>query len=74
VSYYSVKVNFETGEMKQNGDPVYRKVELLVAAESVIEAETRAAEYMDGTIGGFETIQITKSKIEAVVSGKNEQD
>jgi len=25
------------------------------------------AEYLDGSVGGFETTQVTKSKIEAVV-------
>ena len=67
MSYYLVKVNFETGEVKQNGDPVLRKTEFLVPAESIIEVETKVAEYLDGTVGGFETTQISKTKIEAVI-------
>ena len=71
MSFYVVKTNFETGEVNKNGDPVYKKAEFLVSAESVVEAEARMAQYLDGTVGGFETTQITKSKIEAVVDGTN---
>jgi hypothetical protein len=67
MSYYLVKVNFETGEVKQNGDPVMKRIEFLVPGESIIEVETKVAEYLDGTIGGFETTQISKTKIEAVI-------
>ncbi len=72
MSYYVAKINFETGEVKQNGDPVYKKVELLVSGESVIEVETKVAKWMEGTVGGFETTQISKSKIEAVIGESNE--
>lgn len=71
MSYYLAKVQFESGEVNKNGDPVYKKSEFLVAAESVIEAETKVAEYMDGTTGGYETFQISKTKIEAVIYDKN---
>jgi hypothetical protein len=67
MSYYLAKVNFESGEVNRKGDPVVRKSEFLVAAESVIEAETKVAEYMRGTLMSFETVQISKTKIEAVV-------
>ncbi len=67
MSYYVVKTSFESGEVNQNGDPVYKKAEFLVSGESVMEVETKMAEYLDGSVGGFETTQITKSKIEAVV-------
>jgi hypothetical protein len=67
MSYYVVKTSFESGEVNKNGDPVYKKAEFLVSGESVMEVETKMAEYLDGTVGGFETTQITKSKIEAVV-------
>jgi hypothetical protein len=67
MSYYVVKTSFESGEVNKNGDPVYKKAEFLVSGESVMEVENKMAEYLDGTVGGFETTQITKSKIEAVV-------
>lgn len=71
MSYYIAKINFETGEVKQNGDPVYKKIELLISGESVIEVETKVAKWMEGTVGGFETTQISKSKIEAVIGESN---
>jgi hypothetical protein len=67
MSYYVVKTSFESGEVNKNGDPVYKKAEFLVSGESVLDVETKMAEYLDGSVGGFETTQITKSKIEAVV-------
>jgi hypothetical protein len=71
MSYYLVKVNFETGEVKQNGDAVFKKIEFLVSGESVIEVETKVAKYLDGTVGGFETTNISKTKIEAVVGNES---
>lgn len=71
MSYYKVNVNFESGEVNKKGDPTMKKFELLVAGESVIEVEKKVAEYMDGTVGGYETIQISKTKIEAVIYDKN---
>lgn len=71
MSYYKVVVNFESGEVNKNGDPVHKKAEFLVAGESVLEVEKKVAEYMDGTTGGYETIQITKTKIEAVIYDKD---
>jgi hypothetical protein len=68
MSYYLAKVNFETGEISRKGEAVVRKSEFLVAAESVIEAETKVAEYMKGTMMSFETVQIAKTRIEAVVN------
>lgn len=68
MSFYIAKVNFETGEIKRNGDPVVHTGQFLVPAESVLEVEKKLAEHLEGTSGMFETIQITKSKIEAVVS------
>jgi hypothetical protein len=67
MSYYVVKTSFESGEVNKNGDPVYKKAEFLVSGESVLDVETKMAEYLDGSAGGFETTQVTKSKIEAVV-------
>lgn len=74
MSYYLAKVKFESGEVTKSGEPVYKKAEFLVAAESVIEAETKVAEYMDGTLGGYETFQIAKTKIEAVIYDKGKYD
>lgn len=71
MSYYKVVVNFESGEVNKNGDPVHKKAEFLVSAESVIEVEKKVADYMDGTTGGSETIQISKTKIEAVIFDKD---
>ena len=65
--YYVVKTSFESGEVNKNGDPVYKKAEFLVSGESVLDVETKMAEYLDGSVGGFETTQVTKSKIEAVI-------
>jgi hypothetical protein len=67
MAFYIAKVNFETGEAKKNGDPVIHAGQFLVPAESVLEVEKKLAEYLEGTGGSFETVQITKSKIEAVV-------
>jgi hypothetical protein len=67
MSYYVVKTSFESGEVNKNGDPVIKKAEFLVSGESVLDVETKMAEYLDGSVGGFETTQVTKSKIEAVV-------
>jgi hypothetical protein len=67
MSYYLVKTSFESGEVNKNGDPVYKKAEFLVSGESVIEVETKMAEYLEGTVGGFETTNVSKTKIEAVI-------
>ena len=67
MGYYVAKVNFESTETKRNGDPVIHRSEFLVAAESVLEVETKVAEFLQGTTGFFETTQISKSKIEAVI-------
>jgi hypothetical protein len=67
MSYYVVKTSFESGEVNKNGDPVYKKAEFLVSGQSVLDVETKMAEYLDGSVGGFETTQVTKSKIEAVI-------
>ena len=67
MAYYVAKLNFESGETKKNGDPVLIKSEFLVEAESVLEVEHKVAKHLEGIGGFFETIQITKSKIEAVV-------
>jgi hypothetical protein len=67
MAYYVAKVQFESGETKRNGDPVLIKSEFLVEAESVLEVEHKVADHLKGIGGFFETIQITKSKIEAVV-------
>ena len=67
MAFYIAKVNFETGEAKKNGDPVIHAGQFLVPAESVLEVEKKLAEYLEGTAGTFETVQITKSKIEAVI-------
>ena len=67
MAFYIAKVNFETGEAKRNGDPVIHAGQFLVPAETVLEIEKKLAEYLEGTAGAFETVQITKSKIEAVI-------
>lgn len=67
MGYYVAKVSFESTETKRNGDPVIHRSEFLVAAESVLEVETKVAEHLEGTTGFFETTQISKSKIEAVI-------
>jgi hypothetical protein len=74
MSYYLAKVQFESGEVNKNGDSIHKKAEFLVAAESVIEVEKKVAEYMDGTTGGYETFQISKTKIEAVIYDKNKYE
>jgi hypothetical protein len=74
MSYYLAKVKFETGEVKKNGDPVYSTSQFLVAAESVIDAETKVAVYMEGTLGSFETTQVTKTKIETVIFDKDKYE
>jgi hypothetical protein len=70
MSYYLAKVRFESGEVKKNGDPVYTISQFLVSAESVLDVETKVASYMEGTLGDFETIQVTKTKIETVIYDK----
>lgn len=67
MGYYVAKVNFETGELKRNGDPVVKKVEFLVEAESVLEVETKVASHLKDTVGFFETFQVSKSKIDSVI-------
>ena len=71
MSYYLVKVNTESGEVNKKGDPVMKKWEFLVAGDSVTEVEKKVAEYMDGTVGGFETFAISKTIIEAVIYDKD---
>ncbi len=74
MSYYLVKVNFESGEVNKAGDPIYKKSQFLVAGESIIEVEKKVAEYMDGTVGGFETFQVNKTMIEAVIYDKDKYE
>jgi hypothetical protein len=67
MAYYLAKVNIETGEINRKGEPVSNKEEILIAAESVVEAETRVAEFFSGTTISYETVQITKSKINSII-------
>lgn len=67
MGYYVVKVNFETGEINRKGDPVMNRSEFLVPGESILDVETKVAEYLSDSVTSFETVQITKSKIEAVL-------
>lgn len=67
MGYYIVKVSFETGEVNRSGDPVKTRSEFLVPGESVIDVETKVAKYLSDSVSSFETTQITKSKIEAVI-------
>jgi hypothetical protein len=53
---------------------MYKKSQFLVAGESIIEVEKKVAEYMDGTVGGFETFQINKTLIEAVIYDKDKYE
>jgi len=64
---YIAKVQFETGETNKKGDPIMHKGEFLVPAESVLEVEHKVAKHLADAGGFFETVQITKSKIEAVI-------
>jgi hypothetical protein len=41
--------------------------EFLVPAESVLEVEHKVAKHLEDVGGFFETVQISKSKIEAVL-------
>ena len=67
MAYYIAKVQFETGETNKKGDPIMHKGEFLVPAESVLEVEHKVAIHLEDAGGFFETVQITKSKIEAVI-------
>jgi hypothetical protein len=67
MAYYIAKVNIETGEIKRNGDPVVHVSQFLVPAETIIEVEKKVAEYMVGSVSTYETVQISVSKIEAVL-------
>ncbi len=67
MAYYIAKVQFETGETNKKGDPIMHKGEFLVPAESVLEVEHKVAKHLAEAGGFFETVQITKSKIEAVI-------
>lgn len=67
MAYYIAKVQFETGETNKKGDAIMHKGEFLVPAESVLEVEHKVAKHLADTGGFFETVQITKSKIEAVL-------
>ena len=67
MAYYIAKVQFETGETNKKGDPIMHKGEFLVPAESVLEVEHKVAKHLADAGGFFETVQIAKSKIEAVI-------
>jgi hypothetical protein len=67
MGYYIVKVNFESGEVNRKGDPVVNRSEFLVPGESILEVETKVAEYLSDSVSSYESVQITKSKIEAVL-------
>ena len=67
MAYYIAKVQFETGETNKKGDPIMHKGEFLIPAESVLEVEHKVAKHLEYVGGFFETVQITKSKIEAVI-------
>ena len=67
MAYYIAKVQFETGETNKKGDPIMHKGELIIPAESVLEVEHKVAKHLEDVGGFFETVQITKSKIEAVI-------
>jgi hypothetical protein len=67
MAYYIAKVQFETGETNKKGDPIMHRGEFLVPAESVLEVEHKVAKHLEDVGGFFETVQISKSKIEAVL-------
>ena len=67
MSYYLVKTTFETGEVNKKGEIIRSNSEFLVSGESVLEVEKKIGEYLRGSIGGYETTRISKTKIEAVV-------
>lgn len=67
MAYYLAKVNIETGEINRKGDPISNKEEILISAESVVEAETKVAQFFSGTTISYETVQITKSKITSII-------
>jgi hypothetical protein len=68
MAYYVAKVVFETGDVSKTGKPIVNKAEFLVEAESVLEVETKVAKDLGSSGFGWETIQISKSKIEAVIN------
>jgi hypothetical protein len=67
MAYYIAKVQFETGDINKKGDPILHRGEFLVPAESVLEVEHKVAKHLEDVGGFFETVQISKSKIEAVL-------
>jgi hypothetical protein len=67
MAYYLAKVNIETGEIKRNGDPVVHVSQFLVPAETILEVERKVAEHMEGSISTYQTVQVSVSKIEAVL-------
>lgn len=67
MAYYNTKVNIDTGELNRKGEPVCTKAEFLVVADSVMEVETKIAEHFRETMMSYEVVNVSKSKIEAVL-------
>jgi hypothetical protein len=67
MAFYNTKVNIDTGDLNRKGEPIFTKAEFIVVGESVLEIETKIAEHFTGTMMSYEIINISKSKIEAVI-------
>lgn len=68
MAYYTVKVDFATGETNpRTGVDIVTKGIFLVPGEHVLEVESKLAEYLRDSVSSYETTQITKTKIEAVL-------
>jgi len=68
MAYYTAKVDFATGETNQRtGADIVTKGVFLVPAQDVIEAEKKLSEYLSDSVSSYETTQLTKTKIEAVL-------
>jgi len=67
--YYKVIVKIFTEELSKKGMSVTkeRKHEFVIEAVTVGDAETKANDWMKGSVDEFEVFSVTETKIEAVV-------
>lgn len=66
MSFYTCKVNFDDG-VSESGRARTEKVEFLVEALSVTEAETKLAAHLKDSQRDFESISVSKSRVSEVV-------
>lgn len=67
--YFTVKVDFETGETnKRTGVPIIDKSLFLVSGEDIIDVENKISLYLKDSVSFYTITQISKTKIEAVVT------